>query len=171
MEDLNTVLSDTQKSVSDMLATAEKSGAAWLVPRAPGKWSPSQVVEHVSRAMEESAKAVNDQPAKFPRLPFFLRPLARGMLFNRVLAKRAFPKARTNKPMNPELAPPSPPATPADGRKRLENAVASFDQACRARGVGDQELRSTTFGTVGLAEWARFQEVHVQHHHGQLPKA
>src|SRR5919201_5214406 len=101
MTELETVLAGNRNAIRDLVAAAENAAGAWTVPRAPGKWSPSQVVEHVARSLDESANVVSGAPSKFPKLPFFLRPVARGMLFNRVSRNGAFPKARTNKAINP----------------------------------------------------------------------
>ena len=137
------------------------------MPRAPGKWSPSQVVEHVARSLDESANVVSGAPSKFPKLPFFLRPVARGMLFNRVLRNGAFPKARTNKAMNPAEGP----ATPAAARTRLEEAHARFDRACRASATSGGVVSSATFGNVSVSDYARFMELHTRHHCRQMPGA
>src|SRR5437773_10436161 len=85
MANLDAALADTRAAADELMATAERAGAAWATPRAPGKWSPSQLVEHVSRALEESAHVVTEHPSKFPSLPSFVRPLLRGLLFKRVL--------------------------------------------------------------------------------------
>src|SRR5437867_6550619 len=151
--DINTVLAADREAVSDLIAATQKCEGAWTAPRAPGKWSPSQIVEHVARALEESANVVSGAPSKFPTLPAFLRPLVRGLFFNRVLKKRAFPKAKTSKAFNPA----SGPGTPAEARVRLEAALAKFDQACRARAASDQNIRSGIFGTVSVEDYARFQ--------------
>jgi hypothetical protein len=92
MADVNQALVANREAVADLLAAAERCGNAWLAPRAPGKWSPSQIVEHVARSLEESANVVAGEPSKFPAFPFFLRPVVRGFLFNRVLRNGAFPK-------------------------------------------------------------------------------
>src|SRR5205823_7045620 len=110
MTEVNDVLLANRAAVNELIAAAERCGPAWAVPRAPGKWSPSQIVEHVARSLDESANVVSGAPSKFPNLPFFMRPVARGFLFNRVLRNGAFPKARTNKALNPA----SGAATPAE---------------------------------------------------------
>ena len=84
-------------------------------------------------------------------------------LFDRTLRK-GFPKARTNRPFDPEEGPP----TPADGRARLEGALARFAEACQAQ-AGTERLKTLTFGTVGLVDYVRFQEIHVRHHTKQMP--
>ena len=167
MANISTALAGNRDAVSDLIAAAEGSGGAWTTPRAPGKWSPCQVVEHVALALEESANVVSGAPSKFPTLPAFLRPIVRGLFFKRVLKKNAFPKARTNKAFDPA----SGPASPAAARVRLETALASFDQVCRARAVSGKQVESTIFGTVSVEDYARFQELHIRHHCKQMPGA
>ena len=126
MTDVNDVLAANRATVMDLVAAAERSATTWTTPCAPGKWSPSQIVEHVARGLEEGANVVSGAPS-IPMPPAFLRPLAR-LFFNRILKKDAFPKGfKAHKTMNP----PSGPATPAEARVRLEGAFARFDQECR----------------------------------------
>lgn len=165
MADVNAPLAGNRDAVSELVGAAERCGAVWAAPRAPGKWSPSQIVEHVARSLDESANVVAGNPSTFPSLPFFLRPVVRGFLFNRVLKSGTFPKAKTNKAMNPERGP----ATPAEGRARLEAALARFDRACRACAETGGSVTSTTFGTVTVADYARFIELHTRHHCRQMP--
>lgn len=167
MADLDTALAAC-KDASDQLASAgERSGPAWAVPRAPGKWSPSQIVEHVARALEESANVAAGRPSKFLKLPAVLHPIVRGLLFKRVLKTSAFPKAKTNKAMNPVAGP----ATPAAGRARLDIATRAFDAACRELAERGGRMQTTTFGTVGVEEYVRFMEIHTRHHRKQLDSA
>ncbi len=165
MVDVSTVLAATRSAIDDLIAAAERSGSAWTTPRAPGKWSPSQVVEHVALALEESAHVVAGVPSKFPTFPAFVRPLVRGVFFNRILKKGSFPSAKTNKAFDPA----SGPATPAEARARLEGALAEFDRACRARAANGERITSTLFGSVPLADYVRFQELHTRHHTKQIP--
>lgn len=167
MGDVDLTLAANRAAVSDLIAASEKSEAVWTVPPAPGKWSPSQIVEHVARSLDESANVVCGVPSNFPKLPFFLRPVARGFLFNRVLRSSAFPKGKTNKAMDPA----SGPATPADARVRLEGALERFDRGCRACAQAGGAVASTTFGTVPVADYARFIELHTRHHCKQMPGA
>src|SRR5881296_3318524 len=127
MADINAVLGASKEAIDQLMLAGERTGAAWTSPRAPGKWSPSQIVEHVARSFEESANVAAGRPSKFPKLPGVVHPIVRGLLFKRVLRKGAFPKAKTNKAMDPA----SGPATPGEGRVRLETAHKKFDDACR----------------------------------------
>lgn len=166
MPDLEAILKANRDALADMAAAGERSGADWTTPRAPGKWSPSQVVEHVARILEESAHVVLGEPSRLPRLPGFLRPLMGVLFFKPILKKGRFVKAKTNRPMDPEAGP----ATPADGKGRLDGAMALFEQACRTRAASGLDIRHPVFGTVSVADYARFQELHTRHHTRQIPE-
>jgi hypothetical protein len=164
MAGTDTVVEANRAAVNDLLEAAKARGDVWTKPRAPGKWSPSQLVEHVARSLEESANEVRGVRSKFPNLPFFLRPVARAFLFNRVLRKSSFPKARTSRPFNPIEGPPS----LADAQRRLDQALNAFMAACHECASANREVRSTVFGVVPLDDYARFQECHTRHHTMQL---
>ncbi len=84
MTDVNDALAANRDAVTDLVAAAERSATTWTTPRAPGKWSPSQVVEHVLRGLDEAANAVSGAPSSIPMPPAFLRPLLRLIFFNRI---------------------------------------------------------------------------------------
>jgi DinB family protein len=165
MADVSTVIAANREAVSELIAASERCSAVWTTPRAPGKWSPSQIVEHVARSIEEAANMMAGAPTKFVTLPFFLRPVARTLLFKRVLRTGGFPRARTNKAMDPQ----SGPATPTDARARLEGAVARFDREVRGRAHTSDTVTSGAFGTVPVVDYARFIEIHTRHHRKQMP--
>lgn len=162
--DIDPPLAGVRTPVADLIVAVERARAAWTTPRAPGKWSPSQVVEHVARIMEESANVASSSPSKFPTIPFVLRLIVRILVFKRTLWRNAFPKMKASDAFVPVAGP----ATPADGRLRLQGALTSFEQACRARAASGQEVASTIFGSVRVADFARFQELHVRHHIPQI---
>jgi hypothetical protein len=166
MADLDDVLADNRAAVLDLVAAAERSAATWTTPREPGKWSPSQVLEHVAGGLEEAANVVSGAPS-IPMPPAFLRPLA-GLFFNWILKRGVFPKGfKAHKALDPT----SGPATPAEARVRLEAALARFDQECRRRVASGQHVVNTGFGTVSLEDLVRFGALHTRHHCKQLPGA
>jgi hypothetical protein len=167
VSDLNLSLAGDHAAVAALLATADGAGAAWAIPRAPGKWSPAQVVEHVTRILEESAHVASGAPSKFPTIAIFLRPLVRALVFNRILKRKAFLRMKASE----AFVPASGSATPAEARVRLEGALARFDQVCRARAASGQKVVSSIFGAVSVADFARFQELHIRHHLLQMPGA
>jgi hypothetical protein len=167
MADVEVALAAVAAAVAELVAAAERAGATWTTPRAPGKWSPSQVVEHVARIMEESAHVAAGRPSKFPTVPFFLRPIVRVLVFKRTLWQKEFPKMKAAKAFVPIAGP----ATPVEGRSRLQGALTSFEQACRERAASGRKVESTIFGSVPVDDFARFQELHVRHHTLQIPPA
>ncbi|MEX2285150.1 MAG: DinB family protein [Gemmatimonadota bacterium] len=164
MMNIDEMITPARRAVEDLLVAAEKAEQQWATPRAPGKWSPSQIVEHVARSFDESANEIAGVPSKFPSFPAFVRPLVRALFFNRVLRNQAFPRARTTKAMNPA----SGPATPSAGRGRLEAAFGRFEQECRTRAAHDATFTSVLFGTVSLQDYVSFQELHTHHHRKQI---
>jgi DinB superfamily len=168
MADVNDALASNRDAVLELVSAAERSAATWTTPRAPGKWSPSQVVEHVTRGFEEAANGVSGAPSSIKMPPAFLRPLLRLLFFNRILKKGVFPTGfKAHKAMNPA----SGPATPAEARVRLEGALARFDQECRRRVASGQHVVSTSFGTVSVEDFVRFNAMHTRHHCKQMPGA
>lgn len=164
MADLDTALAESRAAVAEMLVAADRTGAAWTTPRAPGKWSPSQIVEHVARAYEESANAASGVPTKFPTFPAFVRPVVRKLFLDRTINGARFPKGKTNRAMNPDHGSP----TPADARIRLEQAHAAFERACRGC---NGTFNHSIFGKVSAADYAKFQALHTLHHTKQIAEA
>jgi DinB superfamily len=157
MAEIDTALAASRDAVDQLIRAGEQSGAAWIAPRAPGKWSPSQIVEHVARNLEESANIAAGRPSTVRTPPAVVRPIAR-LIFRRVLRKAAFPKGfKAHKALNPA----SGPATPAEGRIRLETAHQKFDEVCR-RIAADGRLMTTGFGSVPVQDYVRFQELHTR---------
>jgi uncharacterized protein DUF1569 len=167
MTDLNQALIRLHGAVAEFVAAAAAAAPRWTVPRAPGKWSPSQVVEHVARIMEESANVAAGDRSKFPSVARLLRPIARLFFFQRVLRRNSFLTMKTAPPFDPASGSP----TPVRSRVRVEQALARFDKACRGRESGGAEVSSTIFGDVSVADFARFQELHVRHHLPQLAES
>lgn len=164
MADLDATLDACKDAIAQLIAAGERTGTAWTTPRAPGKWSPSQIAEHVARSLEESANMAAGRASRFPKLPAVIHPVVRAFLFRRVLSKGEFPRARTNKAMNPV----SGPATPAAGRIRLETAHQRFDDACRQAASKGGRLETTIFGAVPVEDYVRFMELHTRHHGKQM---
>ena len=131
MANINTALAASKDAIEQVIEAGERTGPAWTAPRAPGKWSPSQIVEHLARSLEESANMAAGRPSKFPKLPAVVHPVVRGLLFKRVLRRAAFPKARTNKAMNPASRLRQPKAARA-WRTRTRSLRKPVDRSTRA---------------------------------------
>lgn len=161
---LDTSLGDLHAAVGAFLASADRALSQWRVARQPGKWTPAQVVEHVALIMEESAKVAAGLPSHFPTLPRFLRPVIRLLVFRRILKRGEFLRMSAADDFQPSAGP----LTPADGHVRLDQALTAFTDACRTSASEGHPVRSTLFGPVPIADFVRFQELHVRHHLPQL---
>lgn len=161
MRDVAEALASNRRAVDEFIAAAEGVASTWTTPRAPGKWSPSQVVEHVARTYEEAAKLVAGSPSAFPNVPGLLRPVMRGLFFKRILKKGAFMNAKTFKALDPEQGPPS----ASEARARVEGAVQAFEKACAVAG---DTVSSAVFGKIALTDYVRFNALHARHHQKQL---
>jgi hypothetical protein len=160
---IDTVLAASRAASEQLLADAEATAAGWATARAPGKWSPSQIVEHVARSYDGAVHMAAGQPSAFPRLPALIHPFVR-MVFRRLLRKGSFPNGRTTKAMNPVAGP----STPADGRARLAAAHDRFEVACRDLAARGAPMRTTMFGAVPVEDFVRFLELHTRHHDRQI---
>ncbi len=166
MSDLEALLVSNRAATDDLLTIASRDPSKWSTPRAPGKWSPAQITEHVARSFEEGANAVAERPTKLPTVPGFLRPVARWM-FKRILTTGKFPKAKTSRAMNPDATPTSP-ANAEEARARLQSAQAAFERECRAR--AGRTFVHASFGEVSVEDYVRFAELHTRHHTKQIPR-
>jgi len=165
VDELSAGLATNRAVTEALILRAEQAAANWTTPRAPGKWTPAQVMEHVARALGESANVINGVPDKYPTLPGFLRPLMRRLFFDRTVRKGTFPRAKTSRALDPEEGPES----PAAARARVSRALDRFEEACRARATAGAIVESKVWGRVELGEYIKFTELHTRHHTEQIP--
>lgn len=170
MADVNAIIAANRAAVDDLLKAAERAQPHWTTPSAPGKWSPQQIVEHVAMAIEEGGNVIAGRPTRLPSLPFFVRPVAR-LFLRRVVKTGRFPKAKTNKAMDPAQSSLVGPANAEEARRRLNAALDKFEEAVRSRAAAGDMVQSSAFGKVSLEEYARFNELHTFHHLKQIPQA
>ena len=67
LADINTALEASKDAMEQLILAGDRTRTAWTSPRAPGKWSPSQIVEHVARSLEESANMAAGRPSNYVR--------------------------------------------------------------------------------------------------------
>ncbi len=163
MTTIDSVLAASREAAERLITDAEATASAWAMPPARGKWSPSQIVEHVARSFDGSVQMAAGLPSAFPRVPAPIRPIVR-VMFRRIVKTAWFPRGRTTKAMNPLAGPP----TPADGRARLAAAHDRFEAACRDLAARGAPMRTTMFGAVPVEDFVRFLELHTRHHDRQI---
>lgn len=165
--DISKEVADSRAALDELIQTAERAASNWTTPRAPKKWSPAQVAEHVARVFDDATNMIEGRPHGFPKMPFFVRPIFRTLFFNPTLKKNTFPTAKTFKAFDPIEGP----ATPAAARERLIAAHERYLATCKARAEQDGTVTSTVFGTVPVGHYMRFATMHTRHHQKQIPTA
>ena len=162
MPDLTDRLAAARAALDELIRAADACAGVWAIPAAPGKWSPAQVVEHVARSFEAGALDLVGKRSGLVNLPAPVRFVARKLLFERVLARGRFPRAKTNGAMDPVAGS----ASPAEAADRLDGVWRRFADACAAAS-GDL-ARSRVFGNVPIAAYVQFHELHARHHTAQM---
>lgn len=169
MADLESVL-ESQRAAAEAFKTAALAVAddLWNVPRAPGKWSPAQLTDHVGVATRVARGAVSGN-AKFGSIPKFFRWLPRKFYLDKVLRDGALPK----KGFGPAaFAPAQQPRPRPELCSQLDAEIAAFAQLARdLTKAGQVTFEHGVFGTVPIADYVRFNALHLDHHREQLPGA
>lgn len=168
MADLEAALK-TQRVAADAFKAAalKVRESVWNVPRAPGKWSPAQVADHVGVTTKVARDAM-DETAKIGGIPFFLRPLANRFFLQPVL-KKGFPK----KGKGPASMAPAHDPMPRDQLcASIDSEVAALEADARAMAkAGQTEFTHGFFGRVAVADYVMFNALPFDHHREQLPGA
>jgi hypothetical protein len=165
MAELRSALAAQRRAVEEFLADARAVPAArWTQPRLPGKWSPGQVTEHLALAYEANRGVLHGRaPMTAPRL---LRPLIRWFGLAPVLRRGRFiPGSKSPKALRPGDSP----APQAELLRRLQAATQAFESDAAA--ARSPTLDHPFFGRLPLTDFVRLQEIHTNHHRGQLAPA
>ena len=168
MPDLQSTILDDRQAVDAFIDSARAvPGSAWARPRAPGKWSPAQVTEHVA-IVYEGAKAIVDGTFTGPSAPRIVRPLIRLIAVKPILRTGRF-KTGLKAPRVFQPAATSTIATVDDLAARLRASAGAFEAAVEsAARQGRSFVDHPMFGRVDLADYTRLQAIHTRHHAPQL---
>lgn len=156
------------KAVEDLLATAARiPDMRWKAPRAEGKWSPAETLEHLAIAYDVLLRELDTGVAMKVVTKAWQRIVLRLTIIPRILGRGTFPAdARAPREVRPQM--------PAVDRA---SAVASF------RGKADRfasRIRETRlsrprtrlthayFGRSSLVNALLFTARHIDHHRRQL---
>jgi len=166
MSDLESALTAQRTAADAFKAAALKvSDAAWNIPRAPGKWSPAQVADHVGVSTKLARDAAQERPGH-GGIPRFLRWLPRMFYFDKVMAN-GFPKVGKGPPA---FAPAGAPAPRADLLARIDAEVDAFAKDTREMArAGKTTFEHSFFGRISVADYVLFNALHFDHHREQLP--
>ena len=167
MADLESALAAQRRAAADFNAAALKvSDSAWNVPRAPGKWSPAQVTDHVGIATKVARDATAEK-VLVGSLPRFLRPIMRKFFFDKIIRNGAFPRKGKGPPV---FAPAHEPLPREQLCARIDSEANAFEADVRAMAkAGKTEFTHGFFGRISVAQYVMFNSLHFDHHREQLP--
>jgi hypothetical protein len=139
---------------------------AWKMPRAPGKWSPAQIAEHLALAYEAMLSELRGGPAMKPRAKPWQQTIFRWVVLPHILFHRSIPRAASPREMRPaaEAGPDRAPVL----HRLAERAGELERELGRARRAGGGYLTHPYFGPVPPLKVLRFAGVHLDHHRKQL---
>ena len=166
MSDLQAALQTHRQAVDAFLVAARSvPSAAWNQPRAAGKWSPGQIAEHVMLAYEVN-RGVLGGATRGRAVPAPFRPIVRFLLLRPVLRRGRFiPGSRAPKVFRPSALPP--------GRdvliEKVQAAATAFERVAAV--AQEKTIDHPIFGRLPVADFVRLQEIHTQHHRGQMTPA
>jgi hypothetical protein len=141
----------------------------WLVPRAEGKWTPAQVVEHLSRVYDVVTNEIEGGPGMKLRLQFWQRMYLRVTVLGRILNGGWFPEgAPAPYETRPGAVTPDQRTSIAGFRAR----AAQFATAAASAHESGRRVRVTHayFGTASVERATLLCARHIEHHEKQLPR-
>ncbi|CAN5703745.1 hypothetical protein BH23GEM6_BH23GEM6_10910 [soil metagenome] len=143
------------------------SRSAWNEPRAPGKWSPAEVAEHLVLTYEAVLKELSGDPAMRLKLSSVRRRVLKWFLLPHILFHRSFPLAAVSPR---ELRPSSGAISQEDVGPKLLDLASRFEDAMSlAVTSGAAGVTHPYFGTIPPLRALRFITVHLEHHTRQIP--
>ena len=167
MADPQAVIASKRRAVSAFVDAARAvSPAQWTTPRAPGKWSPGQVTEHVTLAYEQSRRMLQGTFTGAPK-PWYQQLLARWLGLPSLFKRGDFGKGPFQGPdfIQPSASPPSAVALLA----RLEAVTRDLEGS--VAGASDSQrvtVAHPIFGRLPLTDLLHFLLIHTNHHRPQL---
>ena len=167
MADTNAVIASHHRAISAFVEAARAvPPSRWATPRAPGKWSPGQVTEHVALAYEQSGRMLHGSFTGKAK-PWYQQLLARWLGLPSLLKRGDFGQGPFEAP--DFIRPSASPSSSETLLARLEAAAHDLETALT--GTPDaQRIRvdHPIFGRLPLADLVRFLVVHTNHHRPQL---
>lgn len=167
MADVDEVIAFHRRTVNAFVdAVRSVPATQWATPRAPGKWSPGQVTEHVALTYEQSGRMLHGTFTGLAK-PWYQQLLARWLGLPPLLKRGDFGKGPFQAP--DFIRPSASPSSSLTLLARLE--AAAHDLETTLAGASDaQRVRvdHPVFGRISLTDLVRFLMIHTNHHRPQL---
>jgi len=137
----------------------------WLKPRAEGKWSPAEVVEHLNRVYDVVLNEIAGAPGMQIKTALWQRVLLRFTMVPKILRGDGFPEgARAPKETRPVVSIIDQ-REAVDGFRERAKRFAEDVQGARNRG---QRLTHAYFGKMSAIGTTLLLARHIEHHMKQI---
>ena len=156
------------QAAAEVVSTAGRVPAEkWLVPRAEGKWSPAEIVEHLSLAYDVILRELAGGGGMAIRTKLWQRIMLRLTIMPKLLRGEAFPSGtRSPREIRPATASPDQAAAIASLGDRAARFVIAVSEAQRKN--PRTRLTHAYFGRSTIDNAVLLCARHIQHHHKQL---
>jgi hypothetical protein len=148
--------------VSEAEAVPEE---AWARPRAPGKWSPGQIADHLARSYAAVLAELRGGEGIRPRVPGWQLRVLRWVMLPHILFHRSFP---VRAPAAREIRPAAEAPARAEVLARLRALAGETEREMEAALARGATVGHPYFGPLPLRTALRFFAVHGEHHARQL---
>lgn len=158
-------------AAESLARTAERvDPQKWLVPRANDKWTPAQVVDHLSRVYDVVTTEVEGGKGMRLRMTFPQRLFLRLLFLPRILRGGYFPE---NAPAPYETRPGEGAADQRAAISEFRARAAKFAAAVAKAHDSGHRVRITHayFGTAPVDKATLLCARHIEHHEKQLPRS
>ena len=154
------------RAAAELIAVAERVPAdRWLVPRADGKWSPAEVLEHLTLAYEVILRELEGGGGMAIRTKWWQRLLLRVRVIPKILRGEGFPAGARA----PRETRPSPPALDQHAAIARFRELGARVEAKAAEQNGRRKLTHAYFGSASICDSMLLCARHIDHHRAQLP--
>jgi hypothetical protein len=138
----------------------------WHRPASPGKWSPAEITEHLTLAVEKLHLELRGEASMKVILTSWKRFTLRCVILPSILRTGRFPR-RVRAPR--EIRPTAPSGGRDEALRRLEDSYARFESASGEPSASGRKLTHPYFGPISLPRFHRLLARHADHHARQLP--
>jgi uncharacterized damage-inducible protein DinB len=170
MPDLDSIIQYNHTVTAEILARARAIPAEkWIVPRAPGKWSPAQVVEHVTKSYESHRKMLVE-PITLSLVGSVKAWAARAFFLPGLFAAGDFSQEGLKSPAF--IYPNEVPAPQEELLPRFEASSAGLEADLHEAVAAQREkIVHPFFGGLAPADLLQFVAIHGKHHARQIVAA
>lgn len=142
---------------------------AWSVARAPGKWTPAEVAQHLILSYGPPLAELEGGAGFSVRLPWWKRTALRWKVLPKIVRDGQFPRGA---PAPRESRPAQGAASPSEAARLLRERAMEFERRLTAAHAARRvRLSHSYFGKLSAPEILKLLAVHALHHRDQLPGA